>query len=509
MRTERRGRTCGGATAEDFFRSAVVAAVQRALASRRPTEDATLTDTELCYVSATELRDLIRSRQLSPLELVDAVIARAEALEPRLNALCTPTFDSARDAAKAATERIARGEPLRPLEGLPVTIKDLVMTKGVRTMAGSHRFADRVPDFDGPVVERLREAGAISIGKTTVPEFGWKGCGDSPLTGITHNPWKHGYNAGGSSAGAGACAAAGIGPLHQGSDGGGSIRMPASFCGIYGFKPSYGRVPYAPMPNNDKQSHIGPMTRTVADAALLMSVWSGPDDRDQASLEGCPAAYLDQLDVNVRGLKVAWSPDLGHFRVDPEVAEPVRAAVAAFEELGCIVEEIVPDWDDPSATERRYWSAHMAGNHAGLLDAWGTRMDPGLVACIEDGLKVSILEYMAAKQARLDFYAATERLFRDYDLLVTPSLSVATFPAERLMPEHWPQHPWDWLQWAGFCYPFNWTWQPAATCPCGFTADGRPVGLQIVGPRLQDLRVLQASRAFERARPWAQHRPPL
>ncbi len=383
------------------------------------------------------------------------------------------------------------------------------MTKGVRTMAGSHVFAERIPEVDGPIVERLRDAGAITLGKTTVPEFGWKGCGDSPLTGITHNPWKVGYNAGGSSAGAGALAAAGVGPLHQGSDGGGSIRMPASFCGIYGFKPSFGRVPYAPMPNNDMQSHIGPMTRTVADAALLMEVWSGPDDRDMTSLEGRPAAYLAELEADVRGLRVAWSPDFGYLRVDAEVAEPVGSAVDAFVELGCIVEEVKVPWADPIDFEYVYWSAHMAGNYAHLLPQWRDCMDPGLVACIEHGLRYSLVDYMRAKQARMEFYARMEPLFRRYDVLVTPTLSVAAFPAERLMPEDWPAHPWDWLQWAGFCFPFNLTWLPAATCPCGFTPDGRPVGLQIVGGRLRDLQVLQVSRAFERARPWAQHRPTL
>ena len=241
-------------------------------------------DEDLCFTPATTLRELIRAKQLSPTELVDSVIARAEALNPRLNAICTPTFDAARDAAKRSEGRIAGGEHLRPLEGIPVTIKDLVMTKGIRSMAGSYIFEHRVPESDAPIVERVREAGAVVIGKTTTPELGWKGCGDSPLTGISHNPWKHGYNAGGSSTGAAICAAAGIGPLHQGSDGAGSIRMPASFCGIYGIKPTFGRIPYAPAPNNDSVSHIGPMTRTVGDAALMLDVLAGPDDRDMASL---------------------------------------------------------------------------------------------------------------------------------------------------------------------------------------------------------------------------------
>ena len=466
-----------------------------------------MTDTDLCFTPAVELRRLIAAKQLGPVELMDAVIARAEALEPTLNGLATPTFEAARAGARASAERIAKGEPLRPLEGLPCTIKDLVMTKGVRTMAGSRIHANRVPEVDGPVVDRLRDAGAIAFGKTTVPEFGWIGCGDSPATGTTHNPWKPGYNAGGSSSGAGALAAAGVGPLHQGSDGAGSIRMPAAFCGIYGIKPSFGRVPNWPQSNNDFNSHIGPMTRTVADAALMLAAMAGPDDRDLTSLEGGPAAYLDELDRPIAGLKVAYSPDLGYLDVDAEVSGPVRAAVAAFEELGCHVEEVGRLWDDPGEIARCYWSSHQAGNLAPYLDRWAPEMDPGLVACAEHGRGYSVVDYVQNKQKRLNFYDEVRRFFERYDLLVTPTLSVAAFPVGRIIPEHWPQHPWDWLRWAGFSYPFNLTWVPAATCPCGFTPDGRPIGLQIVGPRLEDLRVLQASRAFEQARPWAQHRP--
>lgn len=468
-----------------------------------------MADDDLCYTPATTLLEMIRTHQLSPTELMTAVVSRAEALNPKLNAICTPTYEAARDAARQAEDRLAKGASLRALEGLPVTIKDLVMTKGIRSMAGSHIFANRVPDVDAPIIERLRDAGAISIGKTTTPELGWKGCGDSPLTGISHNPWKHGYNAGGSSTGAGICAAAGIGPLHQGSDGAGSIRMPASFCGVYGIKPTFGRIPYAPAPNNDNVSHIGPMTRTVGDAALMLDVLAGPDDRDMASLTDQPSSYLKNLEADISGLRVAYSPDLGYLKVDAEVAEPVRKAVDAFAELGCHVEEVGKLWDDPSEMHRCFWVSNFAGNIGLLLDEWQDRMDPGLVACARDGLAVTAGEYVRAKQHRLDFYAKVQDVFTRYDILLTPTMSVAAFPAGLLMPDHWPQHPWDWIQWAGFSYPFNLTWVPAATCPCGFTPDGRPVGLQIVAGRRQDLRVLQASRAFERARPWGGARPAL
>jgi aspartyl-tRNA(Asn)/glutamyl-tRNA(Gln) amidotransferase subunit A len=464
---------------------------------------------DLCYTPAVELVRLIRAKAISPVEVMDAVLARAEALNPRLNAICTWTADAARARAREAEQAVMRSDPLGTLHGVPTTIKDLAFSKGVRTMAGSWVYAERIPDVDAPFVERLAAAGAISIGKTTVPEFGWKGCGDSPLTGISHNPWKHGMNAGGSSTGAAICAAAGIGPIHQGSDGAGSIRMPAAFCGVFGFKPSYGRVPYFPVNNNDHMSHAGPISRTVGDAALMLQVMAGPDDRDQVSLPAAPEDYVSRLDDGIAGLRVAFSPDLGYLPVDDEVATVVRAAVLAFEELGCHVEEVDPGLGDPIAIEHLFYAANAAGNHGAHLGRWGERMDPGLVALIRHGSGHSAADYVRARGQRLEYYDRVRRFFERFDLLLTPTLSVAAFPVGRLIPEHWEQHPWDWIRWAGFSYPFNLTWVPAATCPCGFTPPGLPVGLQIVAGRHRDLRVLQAARAFEQARPWAGTRPPL
>src|SRR5262245_41502550 len=315
---------------------------------------------ELCFSPATELARMIRSRMVSPVEVMRATLEQAQRLNPRLNAICTPTYEAASQAAGDAEAAVMRGAALGILHGIPTTIKDLSLTKGVRTMAGSHLFRDRIPDFDHLHVERLNAAGAISIGKTTVSELGWKGNSNSPLTGVTHNPWKHGMNAGASSAGAAVCAAAGIGPIHQGSDGAGSIRMPAAFCGVYGFKPSYGRIPYWPQPNNGLISHVGPLTRTVADAALMLTALAGPDDRDMTSLEAPPEDFVGSLEAGVTGLKVAYSPDLGYLRVDPEVAAAVKTAVQAFEELGCVVEEVNPEWGDPIEMEH----CHFASNYA-------------------------------------------------------------------------------------------------------------------------------------------------
>ncbi len=464
---------------------------------------------ELCFTPATELRRLIRERSLSPVELMSAVLERAQRLNPRLNAICTGTFAEAERAARVAEDAVARRLPLGLLHGIPTTIKDLAFTRGVRTMAGSHVFRDRVPELDHVHVERMRAAGAISIGKTTVSEFGWSGVSRSPLTGITHNPWKQGYNAGASSAGAAVCAAAGIGPIHQGSDGAGSIRIPAPFCGVDGLKPSHGLVPFWPLPPNGLISHVGPITRTVADAALMLQALAGPDDRDMTSIDCAPEDYLARLDDGVAGLKVAYSPDLGYLKVDREVAQTVRDAVGAFEDLGCRVETVDPGWGDPTEMERCLFASHLAGMYGDFLAQWESRMDPGLVAIIRHGQRYSATDYCKAFAERIAFCDRVRSLFDRYDLLVTPALSVAAFPAERLMPGHWEAHEWDWLRWAGFSYPFNLSWLPAATCPCGFTAQRLPVGLQIVAARNRDLRVLQASRAFEQARPWVQHRPPL
>jgi aspartyl-tRNA(Asn)/glutamyl-tRNA(Gln) amidotransferase subunit A len=468
-----------------------------------------MTSADLCFSPATELARLIRERQLSPLELTRAVLERIERVNPRINAFCTLTADAALAAARDAEQAVVRGQARGPLHGIPFTIKDLHFTRGVRTTSGSFIFEHRVPDVDPPVVRRLKHAGGVMLGKTTTPEFGWKGLGDSPLTGATRNPWNSAMTTGGSSAGAGAATAAGFGPLHQGSDGAGSIRIPSGFCGIFGLKPSFGRVPMWPVSNNDYASHMGPMTRTVADAALMLSVMAGPDEWDRTSLEAVPDDYVGKLGAGIKGLKVAFSPDLGGFPVDADVAAVVKQAVRAFDGLGCVVEEVKPAFADTHDLIRCLWSAHEAGNYAPYLRDWRDRMDPGLVACIEDGLRYSVVDYIEARGQKLAYWDTVRPLFEKFDLLLTPTLSVAAFPVGRLNPEHWPQHVWDWIGWASFSYPFNFTGQPAASVPAGFTPGGLPVGLQIVGRRFADLTVLQASAAFEAARPWAERRPPL
>jgi aspartyl-tRNA(Asn)/glutamyl-tRNA(Gln) amidotransferase subunit A len=466
-------------------------------------------DETLAFTTATKLAELIRTKQISPVEVMEATLRRIAALNGRVNAFANLGADRAMAQARQAEAALMGGGPIGRLHGLPTTIKDLAPTKDLPTEFGTLMLKGNQPTEDTPFVTRLQDAGAIVIGKTTTSEFGWKGVSESPLTGITHNPWKHGYNAGASSAGAGAAAAAGFGHLHQGSDGAGSIRMPSHFCGVFGLKPSFGRVPAYPVSTGDYTSHSGPMSRSVADAALMLEVMAGPHPLDHTTLEAGPANYTGRLHEGVKGKRIAYSPDLGHARVDPEVAALVQAAVARFTELGAIVEEVATPWakDGPDMV-RFFWPAHMA-RLAPKLKQWANQMDPGLVACIEAGAGVSVVDYLLWRERKMAYVSAINHWFEDWDFLLTPAVSVAAFPADLLMPAHWPAHEWDWVSWAEFSYPFNMSWNPAASVPCGFTADGLPVGLQVVGRRFDDLGVLQASAAFEAAQPWADKRPTL
>ena len=464
---------------------------------------------EVCFASAIDLSARIRRKELSPVELAESLLRRVDELNPRVNAFSHLAGDQALDMARHAEREVMEGAPLGPLHGVPVTIKDLHELKGYPFEQGSRCKAGTISDSDCPVAERLKAAGAVILGKTTTSEFGWCGVSRSPLTGITHNPWRHGFNAGASSAGAGAAAAAGFGPLHQGSDGAGSIRMPSHFCGVLGFKPTWGLVPHVPVRNNDQVSHVGPIARTVADAALFLNAAAGSHPFDHTCLISPTIDYLADIDIDVRDLAIAFSADLGHARVDPDVADLVAAAVGTFESFDCRVEAVTPPWG-PEGPElgRFFWAVHESPL-AIHLDEWEAQMDPGLVACIRAGCGHSAETYLAMRARKLAYVEQMHRFMADWDLLLTPAVSVASFPVERLQPAHWPEHPWDWLSWSEFCYPFNMAGLPAASVPCGFTPDGLPVGLQIVGRRGTDLLVLRAAATFERARPWVHLSPDL
>ena len=474
-----------------------------------------MTEDDLCFAPAHVAAPLMARRALSPVEYVRTVLGRVAAKDGAINAMTVVDTEGAMAAARAAEQAIMDGAPLGPLHGVPVTIKDLAPVAGLPMKRGSHIHANDAPSpEDAPIVTRLKAAGAIVIGKTTTSEFGWSGISRSPLTGITHNPWKRGYNAGASSAGAGAAGAAGYGPLHQGSDGAGSIRMPSHFCGLFGLKPTFGRVPYAPPGNNDGMSHIGPMTRTVMDSALMMQAMAGPHPWDQTTLDAQPADYPSLLGWPaaagaLRGKRIAYSPDLGHARVDPEVAALVKQAAADLTALGATVEEVTPPWGkDGPELGRALWSAHMSV-HIPRLPDWADRMDQGLVACVKEAIGLTASQYMELRARKALYAIAVHKWFQEWDFLLTPAVSTPAFPAELLQPPHWDQHEWDWLSWAEFSYPFNISQNPAASIPCGFTADGLPVGLQLVGKRLDDLGVLQAAAVYEAAHPWADKRPSI
>ena len=474
---------------------------------------------DLCFLSALELRARYRRRELSPREVVAAALARSERLQPHLNAFVTVTRAQAEEQARAA-EAAYRDGSAGPLAGIPLSIKDLVATKGIRTTMGSLLMRDWVPGYDAPVAERLLGAGAVLLGKSNTPEFGWKGETSNRVAGTSHNPWRRGLTPGGSSGGGAAAVAAGLGPLAQGSDGAGSIRIPCCFCGVFGLKPSFGLVPQYPASGVELLSHAGPMTRTVSDAALMLAVMAGRDDRDPHSW-GPKRDYLAELQALPPGAgaagRVAWSPDLGGAIVDPEVAALTAAAARRFTELGYEVEEAAPQVDDPWDLINVIWGSGMAATGAALGERFGAgfdavrhRLDPGLARVIDGAGGVSGAQLAGAFRARHDYYHRLRAFMERYELLLTPTMPLPAFTAGRDRPARIGDRTLDaGLSWTPFTYPFNITGQPAATVPCGFTAAGLPVGLQIVGRRRADLTVLAAAAAFEAAFPWAERRPPL
>jgi aspartyl-tRNA(Asn)/glutamyl-tRNA(Gln) amidotransferase subunit A len=466
-----------------------------------------MNDREICYQSAIDLRAHYRSGNLTPVEVTSAVLARIERLEPEINAFVTVTPELAMANAKAAEQAYLDGNP-RPLSGIPTSIKDLTLTRGIRSTRGSLLMKDYVPDFDPPVVERLYDAGIVMLGKTNTPESGWKGETTNRVSGSTHNPWNTAKTPGGSSGGASAAVAAGMGPLAQGSDGAGSIRIPSAFAGIFGLKPSFGLVPPYPASPMELFSHVGPMTRTVADAALMLTVMAGGDARDRLSWSS-GIDYLSELKPDISGLRVAWSPDLGYARLDADVRAMTEAAASCFQDLGCEVVDATPDIGDPWELVDIIWCSSQAGAYGDRLDEIGDLLDPGLVKIIERGMEFSGAELVAAHGRRIAYYHAMRTFMEDYDLLLTPTLPITAFDVGLNHPDEVCGKPTTYLGWTAFAYPFNITGQPAASLPCGFDRNGLPVGLQIVGRWRDDQRVLNAAAAFEQAAPWADDRPPL
>ena len=442
---------------------------------------------------ATELIAHYRSGDLSPVEAVEAALLRIEALNPKLNAFNLVDAELALAAARESEGRWQRREPCGLLDGVPLSVKDILLTKGWPTLRGS-RTIDPLQDWDedAPAVARVREHGAVLLGKTTTPEFGWKGVTDSPLTGITRNPWNPDKTPGGSSGGAAAAVATGMGALAFGTDGGGSIRIPAGFTGVFGIKPSFGRVAAYPLSPFGTLSHVGPMARTVSDAALMLTVIAAPDVRDPHAYGFDPRDFQSGLDQGVRGLRIAFSPTLGGKQVDPEIADLVEAAARRFADMGAEVDEAEPALPDCGAIFRTLWFAGAGYILASLSEAQKEMLDPGF-------REIATEDYLAAVRAR-EALTQTMKAFHHegWDLLLTPSLPIPAFDAGLEQPPGQDR----WVDWTPFTYPFNMTGQPAASIPCGLTQAGLPAGLQIVGPYFADDLVLRAARAFEAAAPF-------
>jgi Asp-tRNA(Asn)/Glu-tRNA(Gln) amidotransferase A subunit family amidase len=465
--------------------------------------------TDLDFATATGLVEALRARSLSPVELLDHVLARAERLQPTLNAFVTLDAEGARAAAQVAEQALMRGESGGPLLGLPVSVKDLEPTIGVRTTSGSKFFENWVPDFDGAVAGRLRSAGAILFGKTNTPHFGHKDTCDNLLGPPTRNPWKTDRTPGGSSGGAAAAIASGIGPLAHGSDGAGSIRIPAALCGVFGFKGSLGLVPYWPNPDFwAARSHNGPIARTVRDAALMLNTIAGPDPRDPVSLDMPARDWLKVCETpDVRGLRVAWSPDFGYAAVDPEVRRATAAAAGVFSELGCNVEEVTPGWDNPGWWAELLWDFQTAARNYERAQQHPEWIEPSLREQIEHGARATSLEVGQAHLARGAFYEKARAFMQNYDLLLTPQMPCVAWPVDQMPTEIDGRPTPRMFDHLSFTYPFNLTGWPAASLPCGFNHEGLPIALQVVAGWHQDEQCLRAAAAFEQARPWAAHRP--
>jgi aspartyl-tRNA(Asn)/glutamyl-tRNA(Gln) amidotransferase subunit A len=448
-------------------------------------------------LSAAALVAAYRERRLSPVEVTEAALARIAERDGELRAFCLVDGESALAEARASEARWADGAPIGLLDGVPVAIKDILLTRGWPTLRGSKTIDPAGPwEDDAPTVAALRRHGAVLPGKTTTPEFGWKGVTDSPLTGITRNPWSPALTPGGSSGGSAAALAAGMVPLALGTDGGGSIRIPCGFCGLPGIKPTFGRVPAYPASPFGAVAHIGPMARTVEDLALALDVIGQPDPRDWQALPPPPASFRAGLDDGVTGLRIAFSPDLGYAHVDPEVAALVAAAAQAFAGLGAHVERADPGFADPRDTFDTLWWSGAARVVGGLADT--SHVDPGLLAVAAAGEAIAKADYLAAVADRDALAIRMSTFLAEHDLLLTPALPIPAFAAGRNLPQDWDEGAWQ--SWTPFTYPFNLTQQPAATVPCGLTAAGLPIGLQIVGPRYADALVLRAARAYEATR---------
>ena len=460
------------------------------------------------YHTALDLTRMVADKQISPVELVEDTLRRQEALEPTLNCFVTRTPEVALEAARIAEQTVMDGGELGLLHGLPISVKDLISMEGVPWTFGSRPFAENIGLVDAPSVSRVRAAGACIIGKSSTSEFGCKGTGDSPLTGITRNPWNLAKTPGGSSAGAGASVAAGLTPFALGTDGGGSVRIPSSLCGLFGIKAQFSRVPLFPVPATPTLAHVGPLARTVRDAALLLSAVSGHDRRDPFAVAGPVPDYLGACGQSIKGMRIAWSPTFGYARSEPEILQITEKAARSFEQLGCSIELVeFPIGEEPLDI----WMAEFYGGVGTKLKSTlaesADQLDPAVVELLSGALDHSIEDYFTLVFARYDFREKVRQFFENFDLLLSPVLPVAAFDVGLDVPPGWEDR--NAVSWVYYTYPFNTTGQPAASIPVGFAESGLPVGLQMVGRINSETDIFRAAAGFEEAFPWADKKPQL
>ena len=462
---------------------------------------------EIGQLTAVQLLRQFRDKSLSPVEVTEDALQRIEHYNPVVNAYCHVDAESALKSARASEQRWFKGQPCGALDGVPASIKDLTLTLDMPTRKGSRTTSAEGPwDVDAPFPAFMRKAGAVLLGKTTTPEFGWKGVTDNPLYGITRNPWDTRMTAGGSSGGAAAAAALNLGVLHQGSDAGGSIRIPCAFTGTFGIKPTFGYVPQWPASAMTILSHLGPMTRTVEDSVLMLQTVAQPDARD--GLIGAPRTTPWRSDApDLKGLRIAYSPTFGYVDVDPLVAHLVARAVKGLMQLGAHVEQIDPGFSDPLDVFSTLWAAGAARLTGAMNDAQKQRLDPGLLRIAQRGERLSLADFTAALEARAALVARMAAFHEHYDVLVSPMMPITAFEAGHDVPPGSGMQ--EWTQWTPFTYPFNLTQQPAASVPCGLAANGLPVGLQVVAARFADEQVLRVCQAYAKAFPTATLQAPL
>ncbi|MFX1327780.1 MAG: amidase [Promethearchaeota archaeon] len=466
---------------------------------------------DICFMSACEMRDKIKTQELTSQEITEIIIERIEKINPIINAYCTTTFDLARDRAKKVDEMTRNGESLGLLSGIPISIKDLENTKGIRTTMGCKIYENNIPNHDDIIVKRLKDAGAVILGKTNTPAFGYKGVTDNSIFGVTKNPWNLEKTCGGSSGGAAAAVASGLGPLASGSDGGGSIRIPSSFCGVYGFKPNFGRIPHDGMKfvgHLGSFTHKGPIVRYVKDVALMLDVMAGEDSTDRYSLPKPNFSYLEKLKEKLNKVKIGYSLTLGFVEaLDLEVKKAVLESIYKYEKLGWSIEESKINLPRPGMAHWIIWTTGFAYMLKPYLEEWKDELDPQLIELVKIGSEFTVDSIKWAEIRREMVYEEICWNFKNYDILITPTLACPPFDLGIQFPDKIDGKEVNAGAWFPYTYPFNLSGHPAASIPCGWSTKGLPIGMQIIGKRFDELKVLQVSKAYEEICPWQEKKP--